>query len=99
MGLQTLTDTLKPHITLFECFWKLNYDVLVFVCFFYSILCHIIYSWKFFFDVSFCSKLWTAFVEELKFIFLDLNHCFVVIGHLKQSEMPLVITIVTSEKA
>lgn len=30
---------------------------------------------------------------------LDLNHCFVVTRHLKQSEMPLVITTVTSEKA
>lgn len=40
----------------------------------------------------------TVFLE-LKLIFLDLKYCFVGTGHLKQSEMPLVITIVTSEKA
>lgn len=52
-----------------------------------------------YFDLPFCDQLFAAFLEELKLIFPDLNHCFVGAGRLKQREMPLVITIVTSEKA
>lgn len=54
---------------------------------------------KFSFDLPFCDQLFAALVEELKLIFPDLNHCLVGAGHVKQHEMPLVITIVTSEKA
>lgn len=51
------------------------------------------------FEIALYCKLLIAFVEEWELIFVDLNYYFVVTGHLKQSEMLFVITIITFEKA